>query len=245
VNRRVREPDQEGQSVAEREFGYSTKEQLFLNECISRGDRWRHDVVSDHSAITDSLQKEQYQAVVICGEDLNSLASRAIYYFDRIPIGPKTVILAFQNRPIEPSHLYRLWSFLKGQNRLHLLKNMAYLNSSPSCRKYLPVIYDKQSFDPKEPIWHIALDQIIKDHILALFSGGVEEGEKIDYKESGCLSSKADTAELLKDFAAMANASGGIIIIGIRDSDGRPAHPLKAGLQSIRNVDQQIIGSTK
>jgi hypothetical protein len=176
--------------------------------------------------------------VVICGEDLTSLASRAIYYFDRIPLGPKTVILAFHNRPLEPSHLYRLWSFLKCQNRLHLLKNLTYLNSTPSNRKFLPVIYDKQSFDPKEPIWHVALDQINKDHILALFSRGVEEGEKIDYKESGCLSSKADTAELLKDFAAMANASGGIIIIGIRDSDGRPAHPLKAGLQSI--LDQQI-----
>jgi predicted HTH transcriptional regulator len=38
----------------------------------------------------------------------------------------------------------------------------------------------------------------------------------------------------------MANASGGIIIVGIRESDGRPVHPLKASLQSIRNVDQQI-----
>jgi predicted HTH transcriptional regulator len=44
----------------------------------------------------------------------------------------------------------------------------------------------------------------------------------------------------LKDFAAMANASGGILIIGIRDADGRPLLPLKSGLQSVRNVDQQI-----
>jgi predicted HTH transcriptional regulator len=60
------------------------------------------------------------------------------------------------------------------------------------------------------------------------------------YKESRCLSSKADTVELLKDFAAMANATGGIIFVGIRETDGRPVLPLKAGLQSVRNVDQQI-----
>jgi hypothetical protein len=178
--------------------------------------------------------------VVICGEDLTSLASRAIYYFDRVPFGPKTVILAFHNRPIELSHLDRLWSFLKGQNRLHLLKNLAYLNSSPSNRKFLPVIYERQSFDSDQPIWQVPLDQIIKDHILLLFSRGVEEGDNIDYKEIGCLSSRPNTTELLKDCAAMANASGGIILVGIRESDGRPIHPPRVGLQNIRKPDQQI-----
>jgi Schlafen, AlbA_2 len=117
---------------------------------------------------------------------------------------------------------------------------LAYLNSSPSNRKFLPVIYDKQCFDPNQPIWQVSLDQIVKDHILSLFSRGVEEGDNIDYKEIGCLSSKANTTELLKDFAAMANASGGIIIVGIRESDGRPIHPLKVGLQNIPKLDQQI-----
>jgi hypothetical protein len=79
----------EGQSIAEIEFGYSTKEQLFFNECTSRGDRWRHDIVSDHATLLGFLRKKEYQAVVICGEDLTSLASRAIYYFDRIPLGPR------------------------------------------------------------------------------------------------------------------------------------------------------------
>jgi hypothetical protein len=36
-----------------------------------------------------------------------------------------------------------------------------------------------------------------------------EKGDNIDYKEIGCRSSKPDTRELLKDCAAMANASGG------------------------------------
>jgi predicted HTH transcriptional regulator len=80
---------------------------------------------------------------------------------------------------------------------------------------------------------------VISDHIHHLFVQGIEEGDRIDYKESGCLSSGADIRELLKDFAAMANASGGIIIIGIRESNGRPIQPIKAGLQSVRNVDQQ------
>ena len=35
------------------------------------------------------------------------------------------------------------------------------------------------------------------------------------------------------------NASGGIIIIGIRESNGRPIQPIKAGLQSVRNVDHE------
>jgi hypothetical protein len=34
----------EGRSIAEVEFGYSTKQQLFLNECTSGGDRWRYDI---------------------------------------------------------------------------------------------------------------------------------------------------------------------------------------------------------
>lgn len=230
----------EGRSIVEVEFGYSTKEQLFFNECTSRGDRWRYDIVSEHATLWGFLRKEQYQVVVICGEDLISLASRAIYYFDRVPLGPKTVILAIYNRLIELSHLDRLWSFLKGQNRLHLLKNLAYLNSSPSNRKFLPVIYDRQSFDPNQVIWQVPLDQIIKDHILLLFSRGVEEGDNLDYKEIGCLSSRPDTTELLKDCAAMANASGGIILVGIRESDGRPIHPAKVGLQNVRKPDQQI-----
>jgi Putative DNA-binding domain len=229
----------EGRSVAEVEVGYSTKEHLFFAECTSRGDRWWYDIVSEHSSLWDYLRKQQYQALVLCGEDLVTLASRAIYYFDRVPLGPKTVILAFQNRLIEHSHLHRLWSFLKGQNRLHLLKNLAYLNSSRT-PKFLPVIYDKPSFDPTQPIWNVAIEQITKDHIHNLFGRGIEEGENIDYKQSGCLSSKADIAELLKDFAAMANATGGIIIVGIRETDGRPSYPIKPALQSIPNVDRQI-----
>jgi Putative DNA-binding domain len=230
----------DGQSIPETEYGYSTKEELFLTECTSRGDRWRYDIVSEHATLWNILRKEQYQAVVICGEDLTSLASRAIYYFDRVPFGPKTVILAFHERPIELSHLDRLWSFLKGQNRLHLLKSLAYLNSSPSNRKFLPIIYERQGFDPNQPIWQVPLDGLIKDHILLLFSRGIEEGDNIDYKEIGCLSSKSNTMELLKDCAAMANASGGIILVGIRESDGRPIHPPRLGLQNIRKPDQQI-----
>jgi hypothetical protein len=38
----------------------------------------------------------------------------------------------------------------------------------------------------------------------------------------------------------MANASGGIIVVGIRESNGRPIHPLKVGLQNIAKPDQQI-----
>jgi len=69
---------------------------------------------------------------------------------------------------------------------------LAYLNSSRSNRKFLPVIYDKQRFDPKVAIWDVALDEVISDHIHHLFVRGVEEGDRIDYKESGCLSSGAD-----------------------------------------------------
>jgi hypothetical protein len=103
----------DGQSIPETEYGYSTKEELFLAECTSRFDRWRYDIVSEHATLWNILPKEQYQAMVISGEDLTSLSSRAIYYFDRVPFGPKTAILAFHKRPIEPSHLDRLWSFLK------------------------------------------------------------------------------------------------------------------------------------
>lgn len=207
---------------------------------MERGERWRSDVVFSHSAISESLQKEKYNAVVIAGEDLVSLAHRAIHYFDRIPLGPKKVILAFHSRPLDPAHLYRLWCFLKARNRLNLFKNLAYLNTLRSNRKFLPVIHDKQGFNPKVPIWDVALNELTSDHIRHLFVRGIEESERIDYKGSGCLSSKSDMRELLKDFAAMANASGGIIIVGIREENGQPIQPMRTGLQSVRSVDQQI-----
>jgi predicted HTH transcriptional regulator len=98
----------------------------------------------------------------------------------------------------------------------------------------------QNKFRSQSAHWNVALDQITKDHIHDLFGRGVEEGENIDYKQSGCPSSKADIVELLKDFAAMANATGGIIIVGIRESDGRPILPLRAGLQNIPKLDKEI-----
>jgi predicted HTH transcriptional regulator len=118
--------------------------------------------------------------------------------------------------------------------------NLAYLNSSPSNRKFYRSFTKGRVSTPNQPIWQVPLDQIIKDHIHLLFSRGVEEGDNLDYKEIGCLSSKPDTTDLLKDCAAMANASGGIILVGIRESDGRPIHPQRVGVRNIRKPDQQI-----
>jgi hypothetical protein len=125
-NRIVTEPH--GRTTIEREVGYSTKEEAFINELCERGNRWRYEKVSDHSDLTAKLQKQQFAVLVIIGEDLRALVLKAAHYLDRIPYGPKTVILGFHKRDLNSSYLYGVWSYLKSRGRLHLLRNLAMAN---------------------------------------------------------------------------------------------------------------------
>jgi len=38
----------------------------------------------------------------------------------------------------------------------------------------------------------------------------------------------------------MANSGGGVILVGIKEIDGRPLEPLRLGLQNVSKPDQQI-----
>jgi hypothetical protein len=237
-NRIVTEPH--GRTTVEREVGYSTKEEAFINELSERGNRWRYEKVSDHSDLAAELQKKQFDALVIIGEDLRALALKAVHYLDRILYGPKTVILGFHKRDLNSAYLYGVWSYLKSRGRLHLLRNFAHLNSSPSNPKYLPVIFEKQAADLSVPIWVLEPERITDRHVLQLFHSQVQEGQYLDYKQIGCLRDLKSTKDLLKDFCAMANRGGGIILIGIKENDGRPVLPIRLGLQNVPKSDKEL-----
>ncbi len=67
-----------------------------------------------------------------------------------------------------------------------------------------------------------SLSSISVDDILELVSNRVPERSDLEYKREPYGTSNTDRLEMLRDVAAMANARGGYIIIGIEeDREGR------------------------
>src|SRR3990172_4919628 len=80
----------------------------------------------------------------------------------------------------------------------------------------------------------------VKQHdIETLVSAGTLESRYLEYKEALPGGSEADKHELLADVSAFANASGGVILFGIKESEGRPV--LVVGIQD-PNIDGQVLG---
>ena len=89
----------------------------------------------------------------------------------------------------------------------------------------------KLFFDPKQyPLRSVAE---------RLFNSEKEEDDHLDYKDKRCLKGKG-AEDLMYDFCAMANAEGGIIIIGVREENGYPTKPITRGLQSITSPDTEL-----
>lgn len=63
-------------------------------------------------------------------------------------------------------------------------------------------------------------DAISENDLQQLVVGQVPEGLRLEYKRAAYGTSDADKRELLKDVSALANASGGHLIIGIVEGDG-------------------------
>jgi hypothetical protein len=63
-------------------------------------------------------------------------------------------------------------------------------------------------------------DAISEDDLQQLVDGQVPEGLRLEYKQAAYGTSDADKRELQKDVSALANASGGHLIIGIAEGDG-------------------------
>jgi hypothetical protein len=78
-----------GRKVFEEEFGYSSKEEAFYNECEKRGNRWRKEIASDYSSLNAYLQEDRFHALVIVGESLSNLAVKVVLYLEKIEAGPK------------------------------------------------------------------------------------------------------------------------------------------------------------
>lgn len=66
------------------------------------------------------------------------------------------------------------------------------------------------------------LIDLAESDILDLISNGVEEGRETDYKELLKIGSDGDRKEFLADVSSFANASGGHLVLGVAETDGRP-----------------------
>lgn len=59
-----------------------------------------------------------------------------------------------------------------------------------------------------------------------------QETKQVDFKESFDVNSKGDWCELIKDFAAMANSGGGVVVIGLNNSGECSGFDVKEILQT-------------
>ncbi len=83
----------------------------------------------------------------------------------------------------------------------------------------------------------INFDEVVEQDLVELVEGQVPEGLTLEYKLAAYGTSDADKRELLKDVSAIANSSGGHLIIGIREDAGVAAEISGVEL----NADQEIL----
>lgn len=69
-------------------------------------------------------------------------------------------------------------------------------------------------------LYQIPLDDLTLEHLSALVDNKVSESTTIEYKRDTYGSSDSDKKELIKDVSALANTRGGILFIGIDETDG-------------------------
>jgi hypothetical protein len=81
------------------------------------------------------------------------------------------------------------------------------------------------------------IDSITENDLQALIDNKVPETKTIEYKESLPKNSDSDKKEFLADVSSFANASGGHLIFGIRESSGLPSE--LCGME-ITNADAEI-----
>lgn len=70
-------------------------------------------------------------------------------------------------------------------------------------------------------------------------AGGREESERLDFKRTVDLSSDAKKEEFLKDVTAMANRSGGTILIGVEDEDDKAVAVPGIDAEEARRLEDQ------
>jgi hypothetical protein len=102
---------------------------------------------------------------------------------------------------------------------------MIWKTSLPSASRLIP----RHGTDPRFQIVFLAMPldtkrvvDLAEGDILELISNGIEEGREIDYKELLKIGSDGDKKEFLADVSSFANASGGHLVLGVAETDGRP-----------------------
>lgn len=76
------------------------------------------------------------------------------------------------------------------------------------------------------------VDAITVADLQALIDNAVPEGKAIDYKEFPIGKSEKDKKEFLADVSSFANASGGHLVIGVKEDGG-----LAVGLPGLQGID--------
>lgn len=81
-------------------------------------------------------------------------------------------------------------------------------------------------------------NRITADDIQALITNRIPEGRDLEYKEALPGGSDSEKKEFLADVSSFANASGGVLLFGIRESEGLPDEV--AGVEEI-DPDREIL----
>jgi len=88
------------------------------------------------------------------------------------------------------------------------------------------------------PLESKPLDELNGDDIASLVTSAVREGRRIDFKESLPGGSDGEKKEFLYDLSSFANAAGGDIIYGVKESEGSAVEVVL--LEGV-NLDQEIL----
>ncbi len=221
------------------EHGYHAREEDFINEMTAIGDRWKWERATEFQEVEGYLSKTEFGALVLLGSSPSYLIRKAVYYYDHVAVGPKTVLLEFERRFWDSTHPYAIWHYLQRTNHGHLLANFVHLVPRKRHLKFVPVAYEEQH-DPTLPIWEMPAHRVTVNDIEALFKQRSEECLQLDYKRAAIVSDAKGFERLLYRICGMANAKGGTIVIGVAESEGVPLVPISEGLENVEKPDKTL-----
>lgn len=87
-----------------------------------------------------------------------------------------------------------------------------------------------------EAVFGARVDELSWERLLGVVSSAASESQDLEFKGQHYGNSDSDKREFAKDIASLANASGGVLLIGIVESDGRAA-----GIQEVSLLESDIV----
>lgn len=87
-----------------------------------------------------------------------------------------------------------------------------------------------------EAIFSARVDELSWEHILGMVSSAASESQDLEFKGQHYGNSDSEKREFAKDIASLANASGGVLLIGIVESDGKAS-----GVQGVSLLESDMV----